>query len=71
VLLALALTVSSASARDYYTYTAPNGTVVLTDSPDHAGFELWWSDTVADQTLPNGVPMPRLDRIANLDAYDS
>ncbi len=21
-------------------------------------------------TLPNGVPMPRLDRIANLDAYD-
>ncbi len=71
MLLALALTVSSASARDYYTYTAPNGTVVLTDSPDHAGFELWWSDTVPDQTLPNGVPMPRLDRIANLDAYDS
>ena len=58
------------AAKELYTYTAPDGTVVLTDSPRHAGFELWWSDTVPGRTLPNGVPMPRLDRIANLDAYD-
>ncbi len=57
-------------AGDLYTYTAPDGTVVLTDSPRHDGFELWWRDTVPGRTLPNGVPMPRLDRIANLDAYD-
>lgn len=58
------------AAKELYTYTAPDGTVVLTDSPRHAGFELWWSDSVPGATLPNGVPMPRLDRIANLDAYD-
>lgn len=57
-------------AADLYTYTAPDGTVVLTDSPRHAGFEVWWTDTVPGRTLPNGVPMPRLDRIANLDSYD-
>ncbi|MDP2311676.1 MAG: lytic transglycosylase domain-containing protein [Pseudomonadota bacterium] len=60
----------SAYAGNYYTYTAPDGTVVLTDSPPHAGFDLWWSDTEAGRTLPNGVAMPRLDRIANLDTYD-
>jgi soluble lytic murein transglycosylase-like protein len=60
-----------ALAGDLYTYVAPDGTVVLTDSPRHDGFELWWTDTVPGATLPNGVPMPRLDRIANLDAYDA
>jgi hypothetical protein len=71
--LASSLALSSiraSRAADYYTYTAPDGTVVLTDSPRHAGFEVWWSDTVVGHTLPNGVPMPRLDRIANLDSYD-
>jgi soluble lytic murein transglycosylase-like protein len=67
VLLAFA---STLLAADLYVYTAPDGTVVLTDSPRHAGFDLWWRDTVPGRSLPNGVPMPRLDRIANLDSYD-
>lgn len=71
MLIVLALVVAPAVARDYYTYTAPDGTVVLTDTPDHAGFEKWWSDVVPGVWLPNGVPMPRLDRIANLDAFDA
>ncbi|MFZ5476971.1 MAG: lytic transglycosylase domain-containing protein [Myxococcota bacterium] len=61
---------AAALAADLYVYTAPDGTVVLTDSPRHAGFDLWWDDVTPGQYLPNGVPMPRLDRIANLDAYD-
>jgi hypothetical protein len=64
--LALPLT-----AGDLYVYTAPDGTVVLTDSPRHDRFERWWDDTVPGQRLPNGVPMPRLDTIAELDAYDA
>ncbi len=67
--LLLALT-PDAHARDLYTYTAPDGTAMLTDSPDHTGFERWWSDPDPGRYLPNGVPMPRLDRIKNLDAYD-
>lgn len=70
VLLLLAFLAPSAVARDYYTYTAPDGTVVFTDSPDHDGFEKWWSEAEPGVFLPNGVPMPRLDRIANLDSYD-
>jgi soluble lytic murein transglycosylase-like protein len=66
--LALALPLAAA---DLYLYTAPDGTVVLTDSPRHDQFDLWWSDTVPGASLPNGVPMPRLDRIADLDAYDA
>ncbi len=68
--LLLSLLTPPSDARDLYTYIAPDGTAVLTDSPRHAGFELWWSDAEPGRTLPNGVPMPRLDRIANLDAYD-
>jgi soluble lytic murein transglycosylase-like protein len=60
-----------APAADLYTYRAPDGTVVLTDSPQHAGFDLWWSDPQPGVFLPNGVPMPRLDRIPNLDSYDA
>lgn len=59
-----------AEGRELYRYTAPDGTVVLTDTPQHAGFEVWWRDPVPGKFLPNGVPMPRLDRISNLDAYD-
>jgi soluble lytic murein transglycosylase-like protein len=66
LLLALPL-----SAGDLYTYVAPDGTAVLTDSPRHDGFELWWSDTVPGATLPNGVAMPRLESITNLDVYDA
>ena len=62
---------ASAPARDFYTYTAPDGTVVLTDSPDHDGFEKWWTEVVPGSYLPNGVAMPRLDRISNLDAFDA
>ncbi len=60
----------AASARNLYLYTAPDGTVVLTDSPRHEGFERWWDTTTPGIFLPNGVPMPRLDRITNLDVYD-
>jgi soluble lytic murein transglycosylase-like protein len=70
VLALLVLASSLVGAADLYVYVAPNGTAVLTDSPRHSEFELWWRDTVPGVTLPNGVPMPRLDRIANLDAYD-
>ncbi len=70
LVLALALTLSDAVGRDIYVYRAANGTLVATDSPHHDEFDLWWQDTVTGATLPNGVPMPRLDRIANLDAYD-
>lgn len=59
------------AAADLWVYTAPDGTRVLTDSPRHGGFERWWSDPVPGRYLPNGVPMPRLDRIANLDDYDA
>lgn len=60
-----------ARAADLYVYVAPNGTAVLTDSPRHDDFEPWWRDSVPGETLPNGVPMPRLDRIPDLDAWDS
>lgn len=59
------------AASDLYVYTAPDGTVTLTQSPPNGQFELWWRDTVPGQRLPNGVPMPRLDTIADLDAYDA
>ena len=58
-------------APDLYTYTDPNGTVSITDSPDHDGWSRWWTETLPGMYLPNGVPMPRLDRIANLDKYDA
>jgi hypothetical protein len=61
---------TTAHARDVYVYRAANGTLVFTDSPHHDEFDLWWRDVVPGVTLPNGVPMPRLDRIPNLDAYD-
>jgi soluble lytic murein transglycosylase-like protein len=70
-MVAAILAIHLAAAGDVYKYVAPNGTVVFTDSPRHAGFELWWSDSVAGAYLPNGVPMPRLDRVENLDAYDA
>jgi soluble lytic murein transglycosylase-like protein len=57
-------------AADIYVYTAPDGTLVVTDSPQHQGFELWWDDPEPGVFLPNGVPMPKLDRVANLDGYD-
>lgn len=69
--LALALLTPPTSARDLYSYVSPDGTVVLTDSPDHSGFERWWSDPEPGRYLPNGVPMPRIDRIQNLDSFDS
>jgi hypothetical protein len=70
VLLAMFGLSTPVGAADLYVYVAPNGTAVLTDSPRHDDFELWWRDAVPGESLPNGVPMPRLDRIANLDAWD-
>ncbi len=66
----LLLLAALAQAGDIYKYVAPNGTVVFTDSPDHDGFERWWDEALPGMYLPNGVPMPRLDRITNLDSYD-
>lgn len=65
LLLGLAL------AGDLYVYVAPDGTPMLTDSPRHAGFERWWEDPEPGAWLPNGVPMPRLDRVQGLDDYDA
>lgn len=70
MMLLASLLVSFAHAGDIYLYYAPDGTPVLTDSPQHDGFELWWNDPVPGAFLPNGVPMPRLDQITNLDAFD-
>ena len=72
LLLVLTLFVlAPARARDVYVYRAANGTLVFTDSPHHDEFDLWWRDVLPGASLPNGVPMPRLDKIANLDAYDT
>ncbi len=71
LVLALLFTRAPAWARDVYVYRAANGTLVFTDSPHHDEFDLWWRDAVPGVSLPNGVPMPRLDRIANLNAYDA
>ncbi len=66
-----------ALAVPLYSYTTADGTVVLTQEPPMdgrrvaAGVERWWAETEPGAWLPNGVPMPRLDRIANLDAYDA
>lgn len=70
-MVAAILAIQLAAAGEIYKYVAPNGTVVFTDSPRHGGFELWWSDSIPGASLPNGVPMPRLDRVENLDAYDA
>lgn len=64
------LLAAAAYATDYYRYVAPDGTVVLTDSPQHNGFERFWTDVVPGKFLPNGVPMPKLASITNLDTYD-
>jgi soluble lytic murein transglycosylase-like protein len=64
------LLASAALAGDIYRYVTDDGTWVITDSPQHAGFDLIWDDPDPGSFLPNGVPMPRLDRIANLDSYD-
>lgn len=69
-MLALLLLLPTADARELYKYTTEDGRVVLTDSPRHDGFEVWWRDPVPGKYLPNGVPMPRLDRVDNLDGYD-
>lgn len=69
--LALTLFAPELPAKEYYSYTAPDGTVMLTDSPDHDGWLRWWDDILPGMYLPNGVPMPRLDCIRNLDAYDA
>lgn len=69
--LAALLLAPPVAAADIYTYVAPDGTLVVTDSPTHNGFELWWDDPEPGVFLPNGVPMPKLDRVAGLDAYDA
>ncbi len=71
-----------ARAADIYVTYAADGTPLFTDSPPqnpdarnrsevYEDLEVWWKDVVPGQYLPNGVPMPNLDRIANLDAWDS
>lgn len=65
------LLLTTALASDIYRYVTDDGTWVITDSPQHAGFDLLWDDPDPGQTLPNGVGMPHLERITNLDAYDA
>lgn len=75
------LLLSHALATDIYVTLSADGTPMLTQSPPqnldaqsraevYEDVDLWWRDVVPGATLPNGVPMPNLDRITNLDAYD-
>ena len=67
----LLLLAGAAHAGDLYLYIAPDGTPVLTDTPRHAGFEVWWDENPTGQMLSTGVRLPRLDRIEDLDLYDA
>jgi len=67
----LLLLAGAAHAGDLYLYIAPDGTPVLTDTPRHAGFEVWWDENPTGQILSTGVRLPRLDRIEDLDLYDA
>lgn len=75
------LPVPAHAANIYLSYAA-DGTPLYTDSPPqnldalnrsevYEEMEVWWREVVPGQYLPNGVPMPNLNRIANLDAWDS
>jgi soluble lytic murein transglycosylase-like protein len=55
----------------YYTCPTSDGAPFLTDSPTVADCDPFWDDPMPGMFLSTGVPMPRLDRIANLDAYDA
>lgn len=81
LLLALGLLATPVRAADIYVTYGVDGTPLLTNSPPqnpdartrdevYEDLEVWWRDIVPGQFLPNGVPMPNLSRIANLDAYD-
>lgn len=81
-LLLLALAAPTARAADIYVTYGVDGTPLYTNSPPqnldarnrsevYEDLELWWREVVPGQYLPNGVPMPNLSRIANLDAYDA
>ncbi len=81
-MLPVLLLCAHARAADIYLSYAADGTPLISDSPPqnldaqtHADvyddIDVWWRDVVPGQYLPNGVPMPNLDRIANLNQYDS
>ena len=82
LLLLLAKAPPDARAADIYLSYSADGTPLLTNSPTqnldaasrgevYDDLDVWWRDTVPGRYLPNGVPMPNLNRIANLDDYDS
>ncbi len=71
-----------AKASDIYVIYAADGTPLLTSSPPqnldaetradvYEDLDVWWRDVVPGRYLPNGVPMPNLARITNLDVYDT
>lgn len=65
------LLASAWAGGDIYRYVREDGAWVITDSPQHEGFDLVWDDPEPGAYLPNGVPMPRLDRIRDLDTWDA
>ena len=65
------LLLTAATAGDIYRYVTDDGTWVITDSPEHDGFDRIWDDPDPGAFLPNGLGMPHLERIGNLDAYDA
>ena len=56
------LLLTAALAGDIYRYVTDDGTWVITDSPQHAEFDLIWDDPDPGAFMPNGVAMPHLDR---------
>lgn len=71
-----------AFAADIYITYGVDGTPLLTNSPPqnldaqtrgevYADVDVWWREVVPGKFLSNGVPMPNLDRIANLNDYDA
>ncbi len=71
-----------AFAGDIYIIYGVDGTPLLTNSPPqnlaaqsrgevYEDVEVWWREVVPGKFLSNGVPMPNLARITNLNDYDA
>ncbi len=80
--LALLSLFAAAQASNIYLVYAADGTPLYTDSPPqnldaqsrsevYEDVEVWWRDVIPGAYLPNGVPMPNLARIVNLDRWDA
>jgi len=82
VSLLLVFAMSPAFAGDIYIIYGVDGTPLLTNSPPqnlaaqsrgevYEDVEVWWREVVPGKFLSNGVPMPNLARITNLNDYDA